>query len=1106
MMIDFLVEFSARHRKWIVLVTAIACICGWFAMSRVPLDVIPDLSETQVIVASHWDRDPGQMEDQVTNPIVTALTGRSKVKTVRAISDFSYSYVYVIFDEDTDLFWARTRVQEVMATVIPTLPTGVTTSLGPDATSLGWIFQYALVDKTGTHNPAELRSIQDWYLRSHLRSVRGVSEVASVGGFGKEYQVNVDPVRLRNHDLGIVSVAEALRNANTDTGARLLESNESESMLRGSGYLKSIHDIENSVISASTTGTSVRVGDIAQVVTGPNMRRGVADLDGRGETVSGIIVMRNGESVPEVIDRVKSRLEEIKPGLPAGVEVIPIYDRSRLIEQSISHLRWTLIEIIVTVAVVILVFLWHIPSAVIPILTIPAALLISFIPFYGMGLTANIMSLGGLAIAVGALVDASIVVVEQTHLKLGLWESEGKHGNQLDVMLKAIKEVARPSFFALLIIALAFLPVFTLQGEEGKLFRPLAYTKTFAMIVGAVLAITFDPAIRVMLMKLRSFRVGPDWIAQRVDTMLTGILGCKVDSGPSRFLSRTYEPIVRWTLSNRLIVVVCTILLGAVSMVVASHLGSEFMPRLEEGVLLYMPSTSPGISITEAKRLLQATDEVLASMPEVEHVLGKAGRADTATDPAPLSMFETLITLKPQGEWPRVPTWYSAWAPHWLRPVLRHITPDYESLDQVTARMDKKLQIPGLANAWTMPVKGRIDMQATGIRTPLGVKIMGADPAMIGKISVQVSHILETVPGARHIFSERVSDGSYVDVVWNRDELARYGITIEQAQHTFASAVGGEDVSQIIEGREHYPVNVRYMRDYRSDLNSLRHILIPTSIPGRQIPLGSLAVVQRRTGPSMIRNEDGLITGYVYVDLAGTDIGHFVSEGNRALKKLGMPIGYSLRWDGQFEAMQRVNRRLSVVIPITLVLVFMLLRFATGSLIKSSIVFLAVPFSAIGAFLLLGIMNYSVSVAVWVGLIALLGVDAETGIFMLLYLDLAFDERSKRGRMRNRGELHDAIVEGAARRIRPKVMTVAAMLIGLIPILWSSGPGAEIMKHIAVPMIGGITTSFLLELMVYPLIYEARKWSGMKEESSSELLSTGSHPHLNHGTTAKTSA
>ena len=1084
-MIGRIIEWSARNRALVFLLTAMASLMGWWSMRHVAVDALPDLSDTQVIIYSKWDRSPNIVEDQVTYPIVSALLGAPKIKTVRGISDFGYSYVYVIFEDGTDLYWARSRVQEYLSSVLSNLPSGVKTTLGPDATGLGWVFQYVLEDQTGTRNVADLRNIQDWYLRSHLKSVPGVSEIATVGGFEKQYQVNVDPQKLQSLGVGINQVVDAVRGGNTEAGARLLESGGAEYMVRGLGYARGAEDIGNNVVAATDDGTPIHVRDVGRVAAGPDLRRGVTDWNGRGEAVSGIVVMRSGANALDVIRAVKKRLAEIQPGLPSGVRVRPVYDRSELVERSISNVQRTILEVIVTVILVIVLFLWHVPSALVPALTIPIAILISFIPFQQMGLTANIMSLGGIVIAIGALVDAAIIAVEQTHKRLEQWQVSGCRGTYTEVVIGAMKEVAGPSFFTLLVIGVSFLPVLTLEGQEGRLFKPLAYTKTLAMFVAAVCAITIDPALRLTFTRLRVFEFKPAWLSRVATAMVGGRIQSEHKHPISRLLIRVYEPVVRWTLRNPASVMLGALLAMVVTIPVAMRLNSEFMPALNEGALFYMPSTMPGISITEAKRLVHVTDQVLRRFPEVQDVLGKAGRADSATDPAPLSMLESVITLRPQAEWRRVPTWYSGWSPEWLKPLLRHITSDAISQEQLLTEMNQALQVPGVTNAWTMPIRGRIDMLSTGVRTSLGLKIMGSDASEVGRIGEQVERALRQIPGARSVFAERSGEGHFLDVAWDRGKLARYGLTIDAAQAILSSAVGGENVTTVIDGRARYPVNVRYMREFRSDREAIGRVLIPVKDGKRQIPLSELATVHATRGPSMIRDDEGLITGYVYVDIAEPNIAAFVGRAKPVLAaKVTLPSGYSTRWTGQYEAMERSRQKLAIVLPLTIALIFVLLWLNTRSFTKSMLVLLAVPFSAIGAFWLLAAMGYSLSVAVWIGLIALLGVDAETGVFMLLYLDLAYERARTQGNLRSSAELHDAIVAGAARRIRPKVMTVATMLAGLLPVLWSTGTGADVMKRVAVPMVGGIVTSFLLELLVYPVIYERWRWHGQLKHAS----------------------
>ena len=1074
-MINRIIEWSIRNKAAVFLTVAVGCIFGWWSILHTHLDAIPDLGETQVIILSRWDRSPDLVETQVTYPIVTAMLGAPHVKTVRGVSDFGYSYVYVIFDDNTDLYWARSRTSEYLASVTGRLPEGVKTELGPDATSLGWVFQYALVDTTGKRSLAELRSYQDWYLRYHLRSVPGVADVAPVGGFTRQYQVNLDPKLLQGYGVSVNQVVDAVREGNNETSARLLDFGGTEYMVRGRGYATNAHDFENIVVPNPNSGTPIRVRNLGQVVAGPDMRRGMADLDGNGEIVSGVVIMRSGENALDVIDRVKAKLAEIKPSLPAGVKVVPIYDRSQLIHRTISNAQETILEVIVTVALIIIVFLWHFPSASIPLITMPAAVLISFIPFHLMGISVNVMSMAGIAIAFGELIDASIVVVEQTHKKLEKWQIAGCPGRYRDVVVAAVKEVAGPTFFALLVIAISFLPVLTLEGQEGRLFRPLAYSKTLAMIAAAILAITLDPALRVLLTRVKLVHFRPEWLCRVVNTLIVGRIRPEEKNPVSRTLMAVYEPTVKWTLKHKWVVFLTIGILAIVSIPAFESLGSEFMPPMDEGALLYMPTSMPGISIAEASRILQSTDLILKQFPEVDRVLGKAGRADSATDPAPLSMLETLITLRDRSQWRRVDTWYSSWAPEWAKRIFRHITPDTISEEELVSQMQAAVRVPGVSNAWTMPIKGRIDMLTSGIRTPVGLRVSGDDPQKIQQLAQQVQSALMTVPGTRGAFAERTNEGYFLDVNWDRDQLARYGISIQQAQKVLNSAIGGENISTVYQGTERYPVNVRYLRDYRGSIDALGHVLVPAGAM-RQAPISELATLEVHTGPSMIRDENGLLVGYVYVDLADRDPGRYIDQASAVLQhRIQLPPGYAIHWGGQYEASVRANQRLRVIVPGTIALVLLLLFLNTRSLAKTSIILLAIPFSAIGAVWSLYLLHYNVSVAVWVGILALLSIDAETGVFMLLYLDLSFEEAKAKGRMRNIDDLRAAILEGAAKRLRPKFMTFATTCIGLFPIMWSTGAGSDVMQRIAAPMIGGIFSSFALELIAYPVVYELWK-------------------------------
>jgi Cu(I)/Ag(I) efflux system membrane protein CusA/SilA len=1080
-MINSIIEYCAHNRFTVFILVVAAVLGGLWSMQRVPLDAIPDLSDTQVIVYSRWDRSPDIIEDQVTYPIVTALLGAPKVQAIRGFSDFGYSYVYIIFQEGTDVYWARSRTLEYLSKILPRLPQGVQTELGPDATGVGWVFQYALVDSTGTHDLGALRSLQDWYLRYHLQAVPGVAEVAAIGGFVRQYQVSVNPNALMAYGLPIQKVVDAVRKGNDDVGARLIEMSGREYMVRGRGYAKSLDELEQIVVDVDErSGTPVLVRDVGRVELGPDIRRGVADLDGTGDVAGGVVVMRYGENALRVIERVKAKLHELEPGLPAGVRLVTTYDRSELINRAIGTLRRTLTEELLIVSGVILVFLWHVPSALIPIITIPIAIIISFIPMYLMGITANIMSLGGIAVAIGAMVDAAIVVVEQTHKKLEHWEAEGRPGAYQDVVIGAVKEVGGPSFFSLLVIAVSFLPVFALEAQEGRLFKPLAFTKNFAMVIAAVLAITFDPALRLLLTHVRTFRFRPRWLSATANAVLVGKIHGEDTHPISRPLMRLYHPVVEFSLRHRWAVVFAAVAVVIATIPAYRRLGSEFMPPLNEGAILYMPTTLPGISVTEAGRMLQVQDRILRTFPEVERVHGKIGRAETSTDPAPFSMVETVVLLKPEEEWRVRTRWYSSWAPDWLQSILRHAWRDritWEELIYGPGGLNQAMQLPGWTNAWTMPIKNRIDMLSTGVRTPIGVKILGGDLRVIQQLGEQIEDIVREVPGTTSVFAERTADGYFLDFDLRRAELARYGMTVEMVQDVIMSAVGGESITTTIEGRERYPVSVRYQRGYRSDLDQLGRVLVP-GMNGAQVPLAQLADLRLRSGPGMIRNENGLLSGYVYVDMSGRDIGSYVQDAKKAVReRLEVPPGYSLIWSGQYEYMERVRERLLLVVPITVFIILLLLHINTGSWAKTLIIVLALPFSAVGAVWLLYLLDYNLSIAVWVGLIALLGVDAETGVFMLLYLDLAYEDARRKGRMRGWEDLRVAILDGAVKRLRPKVMTVGVMFMGLLPIMWSTGTGADVMKRIAAPMIGGIFSSFLLELVVYPAIYAIWKWS-----------------------------
>jgi Cu(I)/Ag(I) efflux system membrane protein CusA/SilA len=1074
-MIRRVIAFSARNRILVLLGVAAVVVLAVWALYQIRLDALPDLSDAQVIVYSKWDRSPDIVEDQVTYPIVTALLGAPHVKAVRGYSDFGFSYVYVVFQDGTDIYWARSRVLEYLSKIQSRLPEGVQTELGPDASGVGWVYQYALVDRSGKHSLDELRSYQDWTLRYALQSVSGVAEVAAIGGFVKQYQITVDPNRLASYGLPLDEVVEAVRRSNNEVGGRLLEASGTEYMVRGRGYAKRPEDFEQIVLKVGPGGVPVLLRDVARVELGPEIRRGVSDLDGLGDTVGGIIVMRHGENALNVIERVKAKLAELAPGMPEGVEVVTTYDRSDLITRALGTLKHELVIEMIIVSLVILVFLWHIPSSIVPIITIPVAVLVAFIPLYYFGVTVNIMSLAGIAISIGVLVDGAIVEVENAYNKLQRWQAEGRKGDFHKVRLEALQEVGPAVFFSLLVIAAAFLPVFALVDQEGRLFKPLAYSKNLAMAIAALLAITLDPALRMLFTRMDPFTFRPRWLSWLATKLTVGTYHPEERHPVSRSIFRVYEPVCRFVLRRPGLVILAALTLVAVSLPLYFRLGSEFMPPLNEGTILYMPITLPGISVTQATELLQTQDRVLKSFHEVERVFGKAGRADTSTDPAPLSMVETTVVLKPESQWRPKARWYSSWSPEWMKPAFRPFWPDHIAMEELIDEMDRALRIPGVTNAWTMPIKNRIDMLSTGVRTPIGVKVFGSDLAAIERTGVRLEALLRDIPGTRSVYAERVAAGYFVDIVPRRDQLARYGLTIEQMQTVIGTAIGGENVTTTIEGRERYPVNVRYPRELRDEPDRLARVLV-ASPTGAQVPLAQIADIQIVRGPAMLRDENGFLAGYVYVDVAGRDIGGYVDEAKEVVRrKLTLPPGYSLQWSGQYENMVRVRQRLKVVVPITLALIFVLLYANTRSPFKAMVVMLAVPFSAVGAIWLFHILGYNVSIAAWVGMIALLGLDAETGVFMLLFLDLSYDEAKREGRLRTLADLDEAIVHGAVKRARPKMMTVCAAFMGLLPILWSTAAGADVMKRIAAPMIGGLVTSFLLELLVYPAVYKLWK-------------------------------
>jgi Cu(I)/Ag(I) efflux system membrane protein CusA/SilA len=1033
-MIEKIIEFSVRNKFFVYLFTVFAVVWGVWALYHTPLDAIPDLSDPQVILYTEWgDRTPTLVEDQITYPIVTSLLSAPKVKVVRGFSYFGFSLVYVVFDEGTDLYWARSRVVEYMQTVAKRLPEGVQPTLGPDATGVGWAFEYALVDKTGKYDLAQLRTFQDWYVRYWLASVPGVSEVASIGGFVKQYQVTINPVDLLAYNIPINQVIEKIRMNNNDVGGRLVEMTGKEYMVRGLGYIKSIDDIEKIAVGNNGKGTPVYLRDVANVQFGPDIRRGFAELNGEGDVAGGIVVVRFGENALAVIERIKAKIGEIKSALPPGVEIVPVYDRSDLIRRSIDTLKYKLIEETIVVSLVCLLFLFHFRSALVAILTLPIAILMSIITMYYIGLNSNIMSLGGIAIAIGAMVDAAIVMIENAHKRLEKWEHEGKKEKRRKVLTEAIKEVGKPLFFSLLIITVSFMPVFTLEAQEGRLFRPLAFTKTFSMFFASVLSVTLVPVLMLLLIR--------------------GKIAPEHKNPINRFLIWIYKPFVH--LALRFPKSVLTLALVALVFTVPAfmRLGSEFMPPLDEGTLLYMPTGLPSMSITQARQVVQTQDRIIRSFPEVESVFGKNGRAETATDPAPLEMGEATIVLKPESEW---------------RPGM---TPE-----KLTDQMNSALKIPGVSSSWTMPIVGRINMLTTGIRTPVGIKILGRKLEDIEQIGKNIENVVRTVPGTRNVFSERILGGFYFDFDVDRDELARYGLSVEEVEDAIETAIGGREVTRTIEGRERFPVNVRYSRELRDDFQTLQRVLVAAP-GGAQIPIGQLAHLSVKPGPPQVRSEGGELAGYVYVDVSGRDLGGYVKDAIAAVNgNVKLPPGYRLVWSGQYEYMLRAAERLKYVVPLTLLIIILLLYMNFNSMSKTAIVLLSVPFALVGGIWLIYLLGYNTSVAVWVGFIALAGVAAETGVVMIVYLDEVFERRQREGTMTTHQHLYDAIVEGAVMRVRPKMMTVTAIMAGLLPIMWSHGTGADVMKRIAAPMVGGMVTSTILTLIVIPVIYEM--WRG----------------------------
>ncbi len=1039
-LLERIIEASARNAFLVIILVVFGVSGGLWALMRTPLDAIPDLSDVQVIVYTDWEgRSPDLVEDQITYPISTKFIAAPKVKFVRGESMFGKSFVYVIFEDGTDIYWARSRVIEYLNSVRGTLPEGVNPVIGPDATGVGWVFEYALVDKSGKHNLAELRSLQDWHLRYALESVKGVAEVAPVGGFVKEYQVDLDPNKLSAYGIPINEVVDKIRRSNGDVGGKIFEVGSTEYYVRGRGYIKSIADIEN-VPLKSQNGTPVLVKNVGTVHLGPDLRRGVAELNGEGEVVGGIVVMRYGENALHVIDGIKKKLAEIKSSLPEGVEIVTTYDRSQLIKRSIDTLREKLIEESIVVALVCLIFLWHIRSALVAIITLPIAIILSFLPMFHLHLTSNIMSLGGIAIAIGAMVDSAIIMVENAHKFLEHFrEEKGRdptNAERIEVIIAAAKSVGRPLFFALLVITVSFIPVFSLEAQEGRLFKPLAFTKTFSMFFAALLGATLVPVLMLLFVR--------------------GKITPEKKNPVNRFLIWIYQPFVNFVLRFRWLTLITALLVMAATIYPFKKLGKEFMPPLNEGDILYMPTAVPGISIDEAARILQIQDRMLREFPEVENVFGKAGQSETPTDPAPLSMIETVVKLKPPEQWRPGMTW-----------------------EKLIAEMNEKVKTPGMANIFWMPIQTRTEMLTTGFRSILGVKVFGPDLAGIQDIGVKIEKALSDLPKTRSVFAERTTGGYFLDFTPNREVAARYGLTVGDVNDVIETAIGGKTIVTTVEGRERYPINVRYARDFREDLDSLKRVLVPVpagngEVGPAQIPISMLADISYKTGPPSIRTENGQLVGFVFVDITSDDIQGYVDAASRRIReKVQFPPGCYIQWAGQFEYLKNAEQKLKMVVPFTLLIIFLLIYLNTKSAVKTFIVLLAVPFSLVGAFWFLYLLGYNMSVAVWVGLIALAGLDAETGVVMLLYLDQAWEKFRGLGRMNTMGDLRVAVIEGAVQRIRPKAMTICAILFGLLPIMWSptTQSGADVMKRIAAPMIGGVITSGVLELLLYPVIY-----------------------------------
>ncbi|MFQ6108844.1 MAG: efflux RND transporter permease subunit [Candidatus Aminicenantales bacterium] len=1045
-MLKKIIELSVNNRFIVILFTVMVAIAGIFIMLRTPVDAIPDLSDVQVIIFTEF---PGQapqvVEDQVTYPLTTAMLAVPYAKVVRGYSFFGFSFVYIIFEDGTDLYWARSRVLEYLNYVAGRLPPGVTPTLGPDATGVGWVYEYIL-DGGNKYDLWELRSIQDWYLRYELASVPGVAEVASIGGYVKQYQVEVDPNKLLAYNIPLSKVKMAIKRSNNDVGGRLVEMGETEFMVRGLGYIQSIEDLENISLGVDAKGTPILIRNIANVHLGPELRRGLAEWNGEGEIVGGIIVMRFGENALKVIDNVKNKLEQLKKGLPEGVEIKTAYDRSELIKRAIDTLKEKLLEESAVVALVCMIFLLHFRSAFVAIFTLPMGILISFLVMYYQGLNANIMSLGGIAIAIGAMVDAAIVMIENAHKHI---ERDVGKKDHWQIIIDASKEVGPALFFSLLIITMSFMPVFTLQAQEGRLFKPLAFTKTYAMAAASLLSITIVPVLMGYLIR--------------------GKILPEVKNPLNRFLIKIYRPTIRMVLRFKKTIIFAALLILVVTIFPYRRIGSEFMPPLNEGDLLYMPTTDPGISITKAKELLQQTDKIIHSFPEVETTFGKIGRAETATDPAPLSMIETTIMLKPKKEWRSGMT-----------------------IEKLTEELDRAIQFPGLTNAWTMPIKTRIDMLSTGIKTPVGIKLMGDDLAVLSELAQKIAAVIKDIPGTLSVFPDKTVGGNYLDFEIDREEAARFGLTVGDVQDIIMSAIGGMNVTHTVEGLERYPVNVRYSRELRDNLTALERVLIPTPT-GAQIPIGQVARISIKKGPPLIKSENARRTAWLYVDLKDIDVGTYVKRAQRVVnERITFPTGYTIVWSGQYEYMQRAQQRLRVVVPIALIIIFLLLYFNFRNMTESLIVMLTLPFSLVGGIWFMYILGYNMSVAVGVGFIALAGVTAEIGVIMLVYLDQAHFRRRDHGMLNSIEDLRAGVIEGAGLRVRPIMMTVSAIIGGLLPILWGHGTGSQVMKRIAAPMVGGMVSSTFLTLLVIPTIYFIWKSWKFKREQKEILQSKNS--------------